>query len=46
MAIDKKKCEWCGDLVPINTLEKSGGCDIIPGGLMICEECIDIPKTY
>ena len=40
----KAECEWGEESVDKNTLEEAGGCDIIPQGMMVCEECMNIPK--
>jgi len=37
-----EKCNWCGK--EEEGLEEAGGCDLIPKGLMCCEECLNIPK--
>lgn len=40
------ECEWCGEEVDEGGLEEAGGCDIIPAGLMVCEDCINLPKAF
>lgn len=42
----RKQCDWCYKSVEENELEEAGGCDIIPKGFMVCDECINIRKAY